>query len=65
VEGKVTALTAPTATATGSITVGSVTCTIPAGYDTLGIQVGDEVEIECEAGILTDIEKEGGDEDDD
>jgi hypothetical protein len=45
---------------------GAVTAlTIPAGFDTLGIQVGDEVEIECEAGILTDIEKEGGDEDDD
>ncbi len=65
VEGAVTALTAATATATGSITVGSVTCTIPAGYDTLDIQVGDDVEIECEAGILTDIEKEGGDEDED
>lgn len=65
VEGKVTALTAPTATATGSITVGSVTCTIPAGFDILGIAIGDEVEIECEAGILTEIEEEDGDDDDD
>jgi hypothetical protein len=65
VEGKVTVLTAATATATGSITVGSVTCTIPAGFDTMGIQVGDEVEIECEAGILTEIEEEDDDEDDD
>jgi hypothetical protein len=65
VEGEVTALTPATATATGSVTVGSVTCTIPAGFDTMGIQVGDEVEIECEAGILTEIEEEDDDEDDD
>lgn len=64
-EGEVTALTPATATATGSITVGSVTCTIPAGFDTMGIQVGDKVEIECEAGILTEIEEEDDDEDDD
>jgi hypothetical protein len=31
----------------------------------MGIQVGDEVEIECEAGILTEIEEEDDDEDDD
>lgn len=65
VEGRLTALTPATATITGSITVGNVTCTIPAGFDTLGIKVGDEVEIECEARILTDIEQEDGDNDDD
>lgn len=65
VEGQVTALTPATATATGSITVGSVTCTIPAGFDTLGIAVGDTVEMECEGGILTEIEKEDGDGDED
>ena len=54
-----------TATTTGSITVGTVTCTIPAGFDVLGIAVGDEVEIECEGGILTEIEEEDDDEDDD
>jgi CheY-like chemotaxis protein len=63
-EGAVTALTAPTATTTGSITVGSLTCTIPAGFDILGIKVGDDVEIECEGGILTEIETEGVEEDD-
>jgi hypothetical protein len=58
VEGKVTALTPATATTTGSITVGNVTCTIPIGFDTGGMAVGDQVEMECEGGILEEIEKE-------
>lgn len=65
VDGRVTALTPPTATTTGSITVDTTICTIPAGFDVLDIKVGDEVEIECEAGILTDIENENGDDEDD
>ncbi len=60
-EGRVTALTPSTATTTGSITVGRLTCTIPAGFDVLGIAVGDEVEIECDGGILTEVEKEDDD----
>lgn len=65
VTGRVTALTPPTATTAGSITVAGVTCSIPAGFDILGIAVGDTVEIECEAGILTDIDEENDDEDED
>lgn len=70
VKGTISALTAPTATAAGSVTVGSTTCIVPAASTLLtGFAVSQFVEIECKQDatglVLVKIKAEDDSHDDD
>lgn len=68
-KGAISALTAPTDTVAGSVTVGTTTCTVPAASTLLaGFAVGQTAEIECRQDatglVLTKIEVEDDSNDD-